>query len=129
MNLPCWASRLLVTGVLIATAVSGSALNRGDYERFGNNQLQVADVRSGELRPLLTGPKGCEITGLTASPNGRNLFINIQHPGELAGGGSEPAKPLAWSAWPTSQFPELTGGRPRSGRVVIRRQDTGVVGP
>ena len=108
--------------------ISGSAVNRGDHERFGNNQLLVADVARGEIRRFLTGPRGCEITGLTASPDGCNLFINVQHPGEVVGGRFDPAKPLAGAAWPASQFPELTGGRPRSATIVIRREDGGIVG-
>ena len=112
----------------IATDISGSAVNRGDHERFGNNQLLVADVASGEIRRFLTGPRGCEITGLTASPDGCNLFINVQHPGEVVGGRFAPAKPLTGAVWPASQFPELTGGRPRSATMVIRRQDGGIVG-
>jgi secreted PhoX family phosphatase len=79
-------------------------------------------------RRFLTGPKGCEIAGLTATPDGRNLFINVQHPGEVSGGRANAAQAPAGSGWPASQFAELTGGRPRSATVVIRRQDGGVVG-
>jgi secreted PhoX family phosphatase len=112
----------------IQTDASGSVLGRGDHERFGNNQMLVADVVSGEIRRFLTGPKGCEIAGLTATPDGRNLFINVQHPGEVSGGRANAAEAPAGSGWPASQFAELTGGRPRSATVVIRRQDGGVVG-
>ena len=34
------------------------------------------------LRRFLVGPKGCEITGITETPDGKALFVNIQHPGE-----------------------------------------------
>ena len=112
----------------IQTDASGSVLGRGDHERFGNNQMLVADVVSGEIRRFLTGPKGCELAGLTATPDGRNLFINVQHPGEVSGGRANAAQAMAGSGWPASQFAELTGGRPRSATVVIRRQDGGVVG-
>jgi secreted PhoX family phosphatase len=112
----------------IQTDVSGSVLNRGDHQRFGNNQMLVADVASGEIRRFLTGPKGCEITGISATPDARNLFINVQHPGEVAGGRSSPAAPLAGSGWPANQFAGVTGGRPRSATLVIRRADGGVVG-
>jgi secreted PhoX family phosphatase len=98
------------------------------YARLGNNQMLVADVVSGEIRRFLTGPKGCEIAGLTATPDGRNLFINVQHPGELPAAAPTRRRPLAGSGWPASQFAELTGGRPRSATVVIRREDGGVVG-
>ena len=112
----------------IQTDVPDSLLERGSRARLGNNQMLVADVVSGEIRRFLTGPKGCEITGLCATPDGCNLFVNIQHPGEVAAGRSQPGGPLLGSAWPANQFSEVTGGRPRSATVVIRRQDGGVVG-
>jgi secreted PhoX family phosphatase len=76
---------------------------------------------TGEVRRFLTGPSGCEITGVTQTPDGRNMFINIQHPGETASERSDPANPTAVSSWPD-------GGRPRSATVVIRRRDGGLVG-
>ncbi|MEF8732032.1 MAG: PhoX family phosphatase [Candidatus Accumulibacter meliphilus] len=112
----------------IQTDVSGSVANRGDYQRLGNNQMLVADVASGEIRRFLTGPKACEITGISATPDARSLFINVQHPGEAAGGRSSPSAPLAGSEWPANQFAGVTGGRPRSATLVIRRADGGVVG-
>jgi secreted PhoX family phosphatase len=112
----------------IQTDVSGSVANRGDYQRLGNNQMLVADVASGEIRRFLTGPKACEITGISATPDARSLFINVQHPGEAAGGRSSPSAPLAGSGWPANQFAGVTGGRPRSATLVIRRADGGVVG-
>lgn len=112
----------------IATDVSGSALGRDEYRAFGNNQMLVADVASGEIRRFLSGPRGCEISGPTATPDSRNLFVNIQHPGEPASGRSDAGRPEALSRWPAGQFAEATGGRPRSASVVIRRRDGGVVG-
>ena len=111
----------------IQTDAPGAAIRSGDYERLGNNQVLVADVGSGEVRRFLSGPHGCEITGLTGTPDGCNLFVNIQHPGEAPGARADPARPLAISGWPANQFPEATGGRPRSATVVIRRRDGRVV--
>ena len=34
------------------------------------------------FRRFLTAPTGAEVTGLTESPDGKALFVNIQHPGE-----------------------------------------------
>ncbi len=107
----------------IQTDVSTSVLNQGDYARLGNNQMLVADVRSGETRRFLTGPKGCELTGMTTTPDGKTLFVNIQHPGEGTSERSDPARPTAISAWPASQFPEAVGGRPRSATLAITRPD------
>ncbi len=35
-----------------------------------------------KLRRFLVGPKECEITGIAETPDGKALFVNIQHPGE-----------------------------------------------
>ena len=107
----------------IQTDVSTSALNHGDHANLGNNQMLVADVRSGETRRFLTGPNGCELTGITATPDGKALFVNIQHPGETASERADPAKPTAVSSWPANQFREAVGGRPRSATIVITRPD------
>jgi secreted PhoX family phosphatase len=107
----------------IQTDVSTSSLNQGGFTHFGNNQMLVADVHSGETHRFLTGPKGCELTGITATPDGRTLFVNIQHPGETGGGRSDPARPMAVSAWPANQFPQAVGGRPRSATLAITRED------
>ena len=107
----------------IQTDVSTSVLNKGEYANLGNNQMLVADVKSGETRRFLTGPKGCELTGITATPDGKTLFVNIQHPGEPASERSDPGKPNAVSAWPANQFAEAVAGRPRSATIVITRSD------
>ena len=112
----------------IQTDVSTGNLNKGDYEGLGNNQMLVADINTGETRRFLSGPRGCEVTGITRTPDGTTLFVNIQHPGETAGARSDPANPTAVSAWPANQFKEATGGRPRSATLAITRQNGGVVG-
>lgn len=93
----------------IQTDMSGSQLGAGP---FGNNQMLVADPRSGELKRFLVGPLGAEVTGITATPDFRTLFINIQHPGE----GSTATNLL-------STWPDGPGKRPRSSTVVITRED------
>jgi secreted PhoX family phosphatase len=108
----------------IQTDVSTSVLNRGEYAGVGNNQMLCADPVSGRIRRFLTGPKGCEVTGITMTPDGTSMFINIQHPGETASERSDPAQPLAVSRWPDGD----AAGRPRSATVVIRKDDGGIVG-
>lgn len=108
----------------IETDVSTSTINRGDYAGVGNNQMLCADTRTGQIRRFLTGPNGCEITGIITTPDGTSMFINIQHPGETASERSDPAKPLAVSSWPDGP----SGGRPRSATIVIRKDDGGVIG-
>ena len=112
----------------IQTDVSTSVLGDRNHAAFGNNQMLVADPVNGAVRRFLTGPRGCEVTGITATPDGQTLFINIQHPGESASERADPAQPTAISAWPGNQFPELGGGRPRSATVAIRRLGGGVIG-
>jgi uncharacterized protein len=112
-------------GVLwIQTDISTSALNAGDYANIGNNQMLAADPSTGEIRRFLTGPRGAEVTGVYSTPDGRSLFVSIQHPGEPASGDNNPNNPAAVSTWPDG--PGIA--RPRSATIVIRREDGGVVG-
>ena len=111
----------------------GSNANTGIYEGMGNNQMLVADPKAGpgngEIRRFLVGPSGCEITGITFTPDLKFVFVNVQHPGEYGSHPRAAAAPgpdvdaLAFSAWP-----ERSGGRPRSGTVVIWKEDGGEVG-
>ncbi|HUG35782.1 MAG TPA: PhoX family phosphatase [Candidatus Limnocylindrales bacterium] len=112
-------------GVLwIQTDVSTSVLHKGDYAGIGNNQMLAADPATREVRRFLTGPGGCEITGVTVTPDGTSLFVNVQHPGETASERSNPAAPKAVSSWPDGP----AGGRPRSATLVIRKTDGGLLG-
>ncbi len=112
-------------GVLwVQTDMSTSAMGKGDLKGLGHNAMLAADPRTGEIRRFLVGPAGCEITGATATPDGRTMFINIQHPGESPSERSDPKEPRKVSNWP-DQNPN---GRPRSATVVIRKLDGGVIG-
>jgi uncharacterized protein len=112
-------------GVLwIQCDMSTSAMGKGDLVNMGNNAMLAADVKTGEIRRFLTGPSGCEITGATATPDGRTMFINVQHPGESPSERSDPADPRKISNWP-DQRPT---GRPRSATVVVRKVDGGMIG-
>jgi secreted PhoX family phosphatase len=88
----------------------------GNQQDGLNNQLLVADTGSGELRRLLTGVRGDEITGLAVTPDRRTLFCNTQHPGN-----GDPTK---------TNFPSPPDGItiPRDCTFVIRRRDGGIVG-
>jgi len=112
-------------GVLwIQTDVSSSTINKKAYEGMGNNQMLATVPGSNEYRRFLTGPRGCEITGIAFTPDNRTLFINIQHPGEPGDDISDPANPTAVSTWPDGD----KNGRPRSSTVVIVKADGGVIG-
>ena len=76
-----------------------------------------------KLRRFLVGPADCEITGIAETPDGRAIFVNIQHPGE-----STPASALGNpSAW-LSHWPDGGSARPRSATVVITKNDGGPIG-
>jgi uncharacterized protein len=77
------------------------------------------------LRRFLVGPKECEITGIDSTPDGRTVFVNIQHPGEDTTTGFPNTFP---SNWPASQTNASAVSRPRSATIVITKADGGVVG-
>jgi uncharacterized protein len=115
--------------VWIETDISNSSQNlasRG-YDNIKNNQILVADPDTGEVKRFLTGPRGCEMTGIVMTPDMRTLFVNVQHPGESTTfwnnqfGAPSVANPTTVSTWPF-------GGRPRPATVVIRKADGGVIG-
>ena len=108
----------------IGSDISNSALLKGEMAGLGNNALLACDPASGQTRRFLTGPAACEITGATWTPDGRTLFVDIQHPGETAGARNDPAAPRRVSNWPDFK----PDGRPRSATLAIRRMDGGVIG-
>jgi len=112
-------------GVLwVQTDISTSTLNKGDYQNIGNNQMHAFDPKSGIGKRFLVGPKNCEVTGVVVTPDHRTMFVNLQHPGETSSERSDPANPKAISSWPDG----VGGTRPRSGTVVITKNDGGVIG-
>ena len=112
----------------ISTDVSNGSLLQADkgYDRIGNNQLLAADPATGEIRRFLVGPAGCEIAGVTLTPDQQTMFVNVQHPGEEtdAIGKPTPENPRAVSNWPDFD----PAGRPRAATVVIRKDGGGVIG-
>lgn len=74
------------------------------------------------LKRFLVGPKGCELTGVDSTPDGRTLFVNIQHPGENG------SLTTLESNWPATQGGGTSTARPRSATIVITKNDGGIVG-
>ena len=80
-----------VTNCMLLAAVPGerwrrrSKTHRDEHRRRRERDV---DTYVGEapgdtkLRRFLVGPKECEITGIAETPDGKTLFVNIQHPGE-----------------------------------------------
>jgi uncharacterized protein len=88
--------------------------DKDDYS-FGNNGCYVvptAGAERGLLRQIASAPVGAEVCGCEFTPDGRTLFLAIQHPGE---GGSIDA--------PTSHWPDGGALPPRSAVVALERED------
>jgi len=82
------------------------------------------DASAATLKRFLVGPKGCEITGVAETPDGKALFINIQHPGE-----NTSAANIATAADYESNWPGVNDvDRPRSATIVITKNDGGLIG-
>ena len=103
----------------------------GDWANIGANVMVCCDPNTGQTRRFLTGPNQAEVTGVTMTPDGKTMFVGLQHPGEDA----TAANPQQHSSWPASQWTTaadgvtpLPFGRPRSGVVVITKDNGGVIG-
>jgi uncharacterized protein len=103
----------------------------GDFVNIGRNCMVCADPNTGEMRRFITSPNKCEVTGVTMTPDGKTMWVGIQHPGE----DSTAANIQQFSSWPAAQWTvesdgvtPLPLGRPRSSVVVITKNDGGVIG-
>jgi secreted PhoX family phosphatase len=112
----------------IQTDQAGDA--QGDWVNIGGNVMMCADPATGETRRFLTAPPHAEVTGVTSTPDGKTLFVGIQHPGEDWAGSF-----TANSSWPDNGANSPTTcstlgmvSKPRSGVVVITKDDGGVIG-
>jgi secreted PhoX family phosphatase len=70
----------------------------------------------GLLQQLASGPVGCEVCGCEFTPDGRTLFLSIQHPGE---GGTLDE--------PRSHWPDGNGMPARATLLAIEREDGSTV--
>jgi len=125
-----------VTNCMMLAAIPGQV---GDgtkrslsYARGSGAPLVVdtyvgASPTADTLKRFLVGPRDCEITGLCETPDGKTLFVNIQHPGEgtRMADVTDPTKYT--SQWP-SNAGYGAGKRPRSATIVITKNDGGVIG-
>jgi secreted PhoX family phosphatase len=113
-------------------AVGDGAKKALSYTRTDGSTLAV-DTYVGKaptastLKRFLVGPVGCEITGLCETPDGKALFINIQHPGETTAQANIADPTKYTSQWP-SNAGYGAGKRPRSATIVITKTDGGKVG-
>jgi secreted PhoX family phosphatase len=84
--------------------------------QFGANALLMADPATGAFTRVATGPRGSELTGIGHTPDGKGVFVNVQHPGERATTAQAPATPTAWPS-------HALANRPRSSVVALARRD------
>lgn len=68
----------------MTTDISDDALNKDEYAFHGNNALFVIPMKgrlAGQAFRVATAPMDAELTGPCFSPDGKTLFLSIQHPG------------------------------------------------
>jgi uncharacterized protein len=131
------------TDVTNCMLLAGMAGTRGDgvkttvnYPATATTAAKAVDTYVGkkptaaELKRFLVGPNECEITGITETPDGKAIFVNVQHPGENTPQANL-ADPTKW----TSYWPDAVKGaagavpkRPRSATIVVTKDDGGQVG-
>jgi secreted PhoX family phosphatase len=98
----------------ITSDISVSEMNREDtpYSSFKNNSLFVIPrygEDSGKVIRVASAPKDAEFTGPWFSPDGKTLFLSIQHPGERTQNKKNP----------TSKWPFDKDGIPKPAVVAI----------
>lgn len=84
----------------ITSDMSGSAMNKedGPYMPFKNNSLFVVPrygKDAGKVIRVASAPRDAELTGPWFSPDGKTLFLSVQHPGERTKDLNNPT-----SSWP-----------------------------
>lgn len=78
--------------------MSGTSMHKGPYDQFGNNGLFYIPLKgpeAGRAFQVASAPRGAEFTGPCFSPDGKTLFLSVQHPGERAH-----SRPQMQSHWP-----------------------------
>ena len=114
-NAPDGSPNQTVTAIRPVTTFAGKPMTDVTFKRF------------------LTAPKGSEVTGATESPDGRALFINIQHPGENTSAANFTSGVFE-SNWPgngagvPAYGPGGATARPRSATIMITKDDGGIIG-
>ena len=101
----------------------------GDWANIGGNTMSCADPSTRRITRFLTSPRNCEVTGVISTPDGKTMFVNIQHPGEDWAGSftSKSTWPDSGANGPTTQSARAPV-KPRSATVVITKDDGGVIG-
>lgn len=81
---------------------------------------ETGGAHRGVTRCFFNGPRGSEITGPEFTPDGRTLFLSIQHPGDEEGSTFDN---------PSTRWPDFKEGMPpRSSVVAITKGNGGEIG-
>ena len=112
-----------------AFTVSNTMTVAGAAQTVTQNTFVGQVLGESRLRRFLVGPVGAEVTGITETPDGKAIFVGIQHPGELATAYNDTTK----GVWPTNAANGAggaygAGSRPRSATIVITKDDGGRIG-
>jgi uncharacterized protein len=124
-----------ITNCMMLAAVPGTV---GDGEAltldYGSNGSVTTRIgkkpTASTLKRFLVGPVDQEITGLCETPDGKVVFVNVQHPGEETAF-ADIADPTQYTShWPGNAGYGAGGAtaRPRSATVMITKNDGGRVG-
>ena len=124
-----------ITNCMMLAAVPGTvgdgAAMTLDYGSSGTVTTRMGKKpTAATLKRFLVGPAGQEITGMCETPDGKVLFLNVQHPGEDTSPSviGDPAK--YQSHWPGNAGYGVGGAnaRPRAATVMVVKNDGGRVG-
>jgi secreted PhoX family phosphatase len=124
-----------ITNCMMLAAVPGTVGDGGaltlDYGANGTVTTRIGKKPTAStLKRFLVGPVDQEITGLCESPDGKVLFVNVQHPGEETSS-ADIADPSKYTShWPgnAGYGPGGSNARPRSATVMITKNDGGRIG-
>ena len=122
-----------VSNCMMLAALPGQVGDGGTVTVSGTNVTTYRGKQptADTLKRFLVGPVDCEITGVCETPDGKTMFINIQHPGEntkMADIG-DPTKYT--SHWPGNTgygAGGVTTARPRSATIAITKNNGSRIG-
>lgn len=92
--------------------ISGKSANKPPYDIYKNNSLFYIPLNgplAGQVFRVATAPHDAEFTGPIFSPDGRTLFLSVQHPGEVTNSLDKV----------TSHWPDGGDALPRSSVIAI----------
>ena len=104
----------MMLAALPGSVGDGGKVTAASTKANGQETIAGAKLSNTRVRRFLTGPSGCEITGVTMTPDYKAIFVNVQHPDGV---------------WPANQSTRysLLGKIPRSATVVNTRKDGGAI--